>query len=62
MIILAVEIECPKCGSKPGQRCVDPLSAKNRNHTISYSFHLERIIEAERKNEQERRNNASTIK
>jgi len=50
-MLLAVDVDCPKCGSRSGQRCVDQEEAQKRNHTLSYSFHLERITEAKKQNE-----------
>lgn len=45
MIILPVEIKCPECGVEPGATCVKP---EHVAYGASYSFHLERIIEAKK--------------
>jgi hypothetical protein len=49
---LPIEIDCPECGAKPGQRCADPEELHKNFHMMSYSFHFERCYEARRREEE----------
>jgi hypothetical protein len=50
-MLIPIEIECPKCGAKIGERCVDPDQAHKNFHMISYSFCADRVFAARRQSE-----------
>jgi len=50
-MIIPIDIACPKCGSPPGEKCLDPKQGFKTFHLMSYSFHMERVFEARKQSE-----------